>query len=633
MASNTKFGTTKNTIMKTSTMTKSVLTALLFLGVQSIAQQAEAPDYRYDVGAKINDMTLTQGGTMVVATNDGLVGIKPGSNELLFNFTDYGKVKPEELQFIPLAPYVVVGQTGFGAMVTKKAVIDYMSGKKLFSTEDNGWKMIMTCDVMMPQNKLVVSGQRRASEKYAMAVATYNLDTGAQEHYIELKGSEMITGRPLLLKDGLILPTAKNLKKVNLADGSIIWDIKVDDISRMVTDETETEIYALEGVNGGKNTKIHKVSSDGKLLWSDPYKVKGTVVNFDILPQGLAIVSNVDNSGKSGIMKLASGRSESKIAFLAAEDGSDLWEKAPKTKGYVQHFYIMDDGILFGIYEGGINKISFDGNTLFKKPLKTGENILTMAQTPQGLIYITSEDANIVNLETGEQVWAKPLKYKRADAVGSDYDEKNNRYLISADDQLYAVNANNGDVSTLATSKFDGGEDPSGVEVRDGGILLTSSQNMMMLDWDGETGWHEYYRAPGKSAFGAALMGVLAVASAATASAAYYEANRNRNRLGYYTSRGEAYAGLGDGMSAAAGASIAEMLRRFKATSATENHRFVLTKLEEGVGLVKLNKDTGAMEKEIVLKDKKPEYKVDEFGGILYYKADSNSIYAYDLKK
>ena len=77
----------------------------------------------------------------------------------------------------------------------------------------------------------------------------------------------------------------------------------------------------------------------------------------------------------------------------------------------------MEDGILFGIYEGGINKVSFDGKTLFKKPLKTGENILTMAETPQGLLYITSEDANIVNLNTGDQVWSKPLKYRRADYV------------------------------------------------------------------------------------------------------------------------------------------------------------------------------------------------------------------------
>ena len=37
---------------------------------------------------------------------------------------------------------------------------------------------------------------------------------------------------------------------------------------------------------------------------------------------------------------------------------------------------------------------------------------MVMANSPQGLIYITSEDANIVNLKTGEQVWDKPLKYK-----------------------------------------------------------------------------------------------------------------------------------------------------------------------------------------------------------------------------
>jgi len=156
---------------------------------------------------------------------------------------------------------------------------------------------------------------------------------------------------------------------------------------------------------------------------------------------------------------------------------------------------------------------------------------------------------------------------------------------------------------------------------------------MMLLDWEGETGWHEYYRAPGKSAFGAILMGALAVTTAAVATASYAEANNNRNRLGSYTSRGQSYSDMGDSMASASGASVGEMLKRFKATSATKNSRFILTKLEEGVGLVKLNKDTGALEKEIILKDKKPEYQVDEFGGILYYKAGNSSIYAYDLKK
>ena len=32
-----------------------------------------------------------------------------------------------------------------------------------------------------------------------------------------------------------------------------------------------------------------------------------------------------------------------------------------------------------------------------------------------------------------------------------------------------------------------------------------------------------------------------------------------------------------------------------------------------------------------ILKDKKPEYKVDDYGGVLYYKADNKTIYAYNL--
>ncbi|MEE3244289.1 MAG: hypothetical protein VX226_06505, partial [Bacteroidota bacterium] len=61
------------------------------------------------------------------------------------------------------------------------------------------------------------------------------------------------------------------------------------------------------------------------------------------------------------------------------------------------------------------------------------------------------------------------------------------------------------------------------------------------------------------------------------------------------------------------------------------NAQFILTKLDDGTGLAKVSKAIGEIEKEIVLKDKKPEYKVDDNGGVLYYKADNKTIYAYNL--
>ena len=156
---------------------------ILILSVSSTyAQKAEQPDNNYSLGANINVMTLTQGGTLVVATNDGLGGIKPGTNELLFNFTEYGRVKPEELTYVPSTPYVIIAQGGFANLTSKKSVIDYISGKTLFSTEGNGWKTVYGVDVMMPQNKLVVSGQRRSEEKFAYDLAVYDLKTGKEDY-------------------------------------------------------------------------------------------------------------------------------------------------------------------------------------------------------------------------------------------------------------------------------------------------------------------------------------------------------------------------------------------------------------------------------------------------------------------
>lgn len=622
--------------MKISTSCYLLLCFLFVIVSPIMAQKAEQPDYRYDTGAKINEMTLAQGGTMVVATNNGLVGIKPGSNQLLFNFTEYGRVKPEELTFVPNAPYVIVYQGGFANLSSKKSVIDYISGKTLFSTESNGWKDVITCDVIMPQNKLVVSGNRTSKEKYAPQVAVYDLDTGKEDYRFDIgepgrvgiAKTYVVTGRPLLLKNSLVFPTSQGVFNVKAETGELIWKNDLKNVNMLVSDESEKEIYAFESVNQGKNTRIHKLGIDGSELWKKDHKVKGEVVNFQILPKGIAVVSNQNDGGSNSVFARSN---ESNIAFLSASDGEDLWDKAPKTKGYVQHFYVMDDGILFGIYQGGINKISFDGQTLFKKPLKTGEDILTMAHTLQGLIYVTSEDANIVDLKTGEQVWSKPLKYKRAGAVSSTFDKNNNRYLISADENLYAVDATSGEVSTLAKSKFDGKEAPSQVEIRDGGILLTSDQNMLLMDWNGGEQWREYFRAPGKSAMGAIIAGVTAVATATTAMAA---ANSSmQNKLAGYDRDSEREAALAAGMAVATGASINEMLKRFKATAATKNDQFILTKLDDGVGLVKISKDTGQKGKEIILKDKKPEYTVDEIAGILYYKADNNSIFAYDLTK
>jgi len=628
---------------------KALTLLALFIGTTSvIAQKAETPNQNYDLGSSINEMSLTVGGVLVVATNEGLVGIRPTESQPVFKFNNFGKLKPEETDFVPNSPYIIVSQ-GVGSKFagiakTKRAVIDYMTGKVIFNSDTDNWNQVFTINVVLPQNKLIISGIQKEGDKFEKStpkVAVYDLATSKIDYsfFLDKPGRVgiakdlSITGTPLLLKNMLILSTAQGLIAKSHT-GEDIWTNKIKGINWMVADATEKEIYGFETTSNGKNTRIHKIGDNGAELWKDDRKVQGNISNFQILPQGLAVVSDKSDGGSSSVF---AAKNESEIAFLSAASGEDLWDKAPKTKGYVQHFYVQDDGILFGIQQGGINKISFDGNTLFKKPLKTGENILVMAESPQGLIYITSEDANIVDLKTGDQVWNKPLKYKNSVAVASTYDSAKNRYLIAADDTVYAIDANSGDISELAKVKFDEKEAANAMEMRNGNIFMASSQNMMMLGDNGDQKYHGYFKSPGQSGFMKALGGVVAVAATGLSMAHAAQAGMNKtgfgssNDLRNYNDYGKENQRAADMFASIGDASFTMMSKRFKATAATENAQFILTKLDDGVGLVKVNKDTGKVDKEIVLKDKKPEYQVDDVAGVLYYKANDKTIYAYDL--
>ncbi|HEY8388889.1 MAG TPA: hypothetical protein VIK74_09810, partial [Parasegetibacter sp.] len=153
-------------------------TSLLFVlfATLSFGQKTDKPDFTYDLGGKIEMMKLTEAGILLVTGGGGLVGIKAGDTKPHFVFQEYGKVKEEELEFVPRSPYVIVNQGGL--MSQKKSVIDYVAGKLLFATEEKGWKQLFGLNVLLPQNKLVVNGTRTMKEGGAMAVGVYDLGTG-----------------------------------------------------------------------------------------------------------------------------------------------------------------------------------------------------------------------------------------------------------------------------------------------------------------------------------------------------------------------------------------------------------------------------------------------------------------------
>lgn len=610
---------------------KKLMVLTLFLSVTSLF--AQTPDNQYQFDGEVKWMMLTESGTLVASTGEALVGIKPGQSEPHFKLDRLKRVKEEHLETVPNTPYLIIKPRG---MFPHTTVVDVVKGEIVFDSKAAGWKGGVTSRYYIFPDKFVVNGMHKGEGmgNYTQGVGLYSLEDGKLIKIFERKASNAMAGMPDVDGDMIIIPGLKNVKAYNYKTGAEIWTGDVKNATSISSNFDTNELYAFRARNG--KTQVYKLDiKTGNPLWADGTKLKGNLAQFRFTKGGLAVVTDVDNSGKSKLMKLASGKSQSKIYLLDPNTGADLWDKSPKTKGYVDHFYVEDKGILFGVASGGMNYISFDGKPLWKKPLKTGENIQLMARVPKGVIYISSSQADIIDTNTGESVFGKPIKYKRSKSVVSNFDKDRDRFLLSCKDGLYAINGNDGSYELINDDlNFEGKESANNLEIRNDAILVSSDQNMNWLSFDGSEKKHVYHRAPGKSAFGVILM-------AATTVAAMSQGMKHAAASGYmkgagvpsYSTAVKQQDAAADMYANIANASFQEMMKRFKATKATENASFILTKTDNGVGLIKVDKDSGETLKEITVNDKKPMYEVDDYAGVLYFKSKGNTISAYDLNK
>ena len=75
------------------------------------------------------------------------------------------------------------------------------------------------------------------------------------------------------------------------------------------------------------------------------------------------------------------------------------------------------------------------------------------------------------------------------------------------------------------------------------------------------------------------------------------------------------------------------MNSRLTATQSSDRCQYVLTKLDDGEGLKGINLKTGAADREILLKDKKPQYDLDEMGGVLFYQKKDKELACFNIPR
>lgn len=653
----------------------------------TVSIPASSKAWSMDYNSNIDWFRLSPTGRLIAGTNSGLYGLDPSTGQVAW--------KHDFLKNITKTNYNPISNSPFIAIVTgsmfnmQQVILDVSSGKIIANTADLGMKMVNKRYTVPSLGGILFSGYLDNMPSLVFIDAA----TGQKKWVISKvfdSNSEVMVAKPLAEgTSALLLATNKRIYKIDVASGNVIWkaDFKTNtddgvlatDLAEEVEEKESTKadekkgglmkslgglgkIPGLGGLGsaaGAANSansasKMGGSMKDGIASLADA--AYGKFLILDNQPDVVYYYSNQQMSAfnlttgtpnwqtvkfsdpvaqvlynERGFL-ISTDDKKAELMLLDYKTGVQKW-KPVTLRGRITALKLKGNALaIASAKESGTNYVNIidmnSGATAAKSDMKVSGYIMDITQNNAGLIYRTDRELNIQDLNTGKDVWAKSLAYKQG-GIGVD---KGNTTYFFADNQLYAMNNESGDYKTMGKSlKFGGNETANAIELREKGVLISSSQNMALFDWNGNLIYHIFQKAPGTS-LANKIMNVTAIAISASSSAAHgYQAGLSGPNTTSYNSNmaaSDRWANLGT-------AALSDMKRRFTASQDALNYKVILTDVDNGdasgYGLVRVNKDTGKVEGKVILKDKKPDYIADDTGNMVFFKDSNKSIVGYKL--
>ncbi|MFZ5999645.1 MAG: hypothetical protein ACOYW3_03985, partial [Bacteroidota bacterium] len=283
----------------------------------------------------------------------------------------------------------------------------------------------------------------------------------------------------------------------------------------------------------------------------------------------------------------------------------------------------------------GKNSINFidvtTGKFTLPKNVNVDGNVQYLETVPKGLLYKSDRTVNILDLTSGAQLLDVPAQ-SRKDRNLVSTDASDRFYFYSdADQHVYEINKGAGTSRRLTTAKVDfkGGEVPDFIEARTSGIALYSNQNLTLIGSDGAVKFAAYHPAVRALAtvaqnVGNALDAVSLVHTAATQISNFNTAAARND----YDQMNQAFATAGTATYLLAMKQFGSIQNRLKASAASNDNVFMMTKVNDRSALLGIRKDTGETVSTINLarRDNEPLYEVDRFSGLLFYAPKGSNL-------
>lgn len=668
-----------------------MLLSLLFVfiadaQVNTLSPSAATAAWTIKVNGDIRWQQVTPAGALLVASDSALAGVDIDRGQVAWQKPEWGGLQADSIHCVEGSLLMEAARDG------ASMIFDPVTGAVVFDSRKQDFTRVITRRVLPQSGTILVHGQRSSG---ASVVALYDLANGDQLWVNDslftpsepakrrgfgalMQGLTQLASQSTELQvlqagpDMIVVHTLMGLRALDARTGTVRWSAALP-TGRFGSMAHHVRLYpSLD-----KTDRMYVSFDDGlmayslaegKALWPQPAKVEGRIKDIVQHPAGIVMLPEAPPENEAtGSRRVVNGVVQTGLNVARYEDGSTIAPKPVRMHGTVIDAMSVGDTVVLAVDAESktfVNVLDVSTASLrLKKDAKIKGQLAYAELTPAGLLYISRPDAtinaevNIIDLASGEPRFkdaiesGKPLSSNADDHNAARYylhhavEGKTLYVFANRDHRLYAVDREAGTFHAIGSEiKLEGGEDPTAMEIRPEGIVLSSPQNLVVLSRDGQIKRKAYYPAPQLPGLLRALYAANSVRAGlyGAAASAYGDAFAQASRQSsdpttqYVTGQlAAAYTQGGKQLEGYSRQSAALATKRFKASLNVPGFVFMLTKAPDGHGnvLLQIDKDTAQPQARVNLgKEMEPAYAVDDIADMLFLQTAPGTLVGYRLQ-
>jgi outer membrane protein assembly factor BamB len=633
---------------------------------------AGVPAWTIHLPGEVRWQQVTPAGALLVSTDGALAAIDIEHGQIAWQKPELGGLPVDSVRMIEGSLLMEAAKPGLSL------IFDPVTGTVLFDSRRLTLTKVVTRRVLPQTGTLLVHGQRQSGPPL---VALYDLATGQQRWVSEslfqqtepkrgglgglMQGLVRMASGATSLEvlqagpDVIVVHTLMGLRALDAKTGAVKWTAALP-MARSGTVPHKVRLYPSLArpdriyVSYDDRLMAYRLA-DGQPLWAKPANVDGWIRDIVQHPAGIIMLPEGPPPNEAtGNVRIINGVVQTGLNIARYDDGSMIAAKPLHMRGSVKDALIAGDAVVLTVDADSktfINVLNVAAATLrLDKDVKIKGQLDYAELTPVGLLYATHSDdqtngeVNIIDLTSGEPKFKDAIEGTKSAPLLHAVDGSTLYAFAAKDHHLYAVNRQDGTYHPLgAEIKFQGNEDPTMLEVRPAGLVLSSSQNLVLVGRDGAIRQQVYNPAPQLPGLLRALYRINSIRAGlyGAAASSYGDAFAQMSRQATDTTAkrltsqlATAYSQGGAQLTGYSTQAAAMATKRFKASLATPSSVFMLTRSPDGNGnvLLQIDKDNAQARSRVDLgKQREPVYAVDDIAGMLFLQTTPGVLSGYRL--